>query len=193
MATKDIWLINTVHEFIKDFPVGTKLTAKKLGKWMIENEAIEKPNTSNKHTRSNDATWVKYVRDRATLRAQMNRFASSATFAAEADTPYEIQHIGGDNYQVCSIIDDIRMLMRKLLEQSKTGFNKRTSKINRLHKIAHSQPLLVDEVHRLEDMKADLEDARLHVTLALETAIGRFNRAEALFADLAAKKITNGN
>ncbi|RLC88498.1 MAG: hypothetical protein DRJ03_02505 [Chloroflexi bacterium] len=193
MATKDQWIQSAVHEFISVFPVGTVLTAKELGEWMVGVGGVGAPDTVDPITRGNEPTWIKYIRDRAALRGQMNRFAMSQVFAAEHDTPYEIQHIRGEEYQVCSVSEDIKKLMRDLLERTKSGFRRKSNKIKRLHTIAETQLLEPARIIQLERMKEDLVDTEGDVTRILLKAIRMLNRCDQDFVTMSAVGITNGD
>lgn len=190
MATKDPWIISMVEVFARDFPIGTRLSAKDLGKWMIDHKGIEEPFS----TKPNDPTWIKYIRDRNALRAQFNRYASSKTFAATSmSNPFEIHHIKGDEYQVLAIHDDIRKLMRDLIGRTKIGFGIKSRKIGRLHDIAEAQALPFPEVLRLDRLKEDLNDTREDVVRILNKAIRLMDRCDQDFETMSKKGITNGN
>lgn len=190
MATKDPWLISTVEQFAKDFPIGMKLTAKELGQWMIAHKGIEAPQS----IRPKDPTWIKYVRERGALRAQFNRYSSSQTFVEESMfPPFEIHHIKGDEYQVLGVNDDIRKLMRDLLQKSKSGFTIKARKIDRLHTVAESQALPYTEVLRLERMKEDLNDTKDDLVRTLNKALRHLDRCEKDIKLLEEKGVTNGD
>lgn len=193
MATKDEWIIAAVNDFVGDFPIGSKLTAKDLGNWMVEHNGIEAPETVDPNIRTNNATWVKYVRDRATLRAQLNRYSCTATYAAEGGIPYEIHHIAGEKYRVLAMKDDIRILMYKLLKKTKSGFQIKTNKIKRLREVAEVGTLNHNEKIRLERMCQDLNYTEGEVTRTLERALELLGRCDQDFITMAALGITNGN
>lgn len=82
----DDFITQLTEHFVTVFPIGTELTAKDFGKFLIDNKAIEDPETTNRA----DARWHKYINERAAVRNQMNNCALNKRFIKDGNTPFQI-------------------------------------------------------------------------------------------------------
>ena len=166
MATKNSWVIDAVIQFNIKFPIGTELTADELGRWLITHNGIDDPKTTD----PKNPRWMKYVRDRATTRLQLNRYAMSAEYQQTGGLPYEIQHLQGNQYRIMGVVDDIKKITRDYLKKINSVIDTKISKTRRIVDIAKDDAKLWEKEKHLNRLIGNLERAKRNVKLAIEDA-----------------------